>query len=197
MSSDGLSNSLTHFFVGSTNPVKVASIEKVAAEHWPTAIVSGYEVPSGVSAQPGTDEETRLGAENRAKAALQKGLSELSDLAGVRCVGVGLEGGIFAQKGEMWSTVWCAVVDQAGNIFVSNGARLRVPDSIANRIRSGEEMGHAVQNLTGITNIKQKHGMVGVITNNFVDRTSEYSVIARLTIGLWFGRNWERNVTRS
>jgi non-canonical (house-cleaning) NTP pyrophosphatase len=41
------------------------------------------------------------------------------------------------------------------------------------------------------SNTKQAGGAIGVITRNFVDRTEEYTGIAKMALGLWYGRNWE------
>ncbi len=177
-------------FVGSTNPVKIHAVEFAAVHQWPDVTVQGFETESGVDHQPMSDEETRAGAENRAKSALLKGLSTLKEVS-EDVLGVGLEGGVLEQHGEMWATVWCAVTDQSGRFFVSSGARLQVPDIIAQKIREGKEMGHAVEEISGIENVKQKHGMIGIITNSFVDRTEEYAAIAKLTLGLWYGKDWQ------
>jgi inosine/xanthosine triphosphatase len=184
-----------HLFVGSTNPVKINAVLLAASETFPEAVAKGFETQSGVSAQPKTDEETRKGAENRAKLALKAGLAELPKNSSKEVVlGVGLEGGIFEQDGEMWSTVWCAVTDTEGKVWVCNGARIHVPDIIAKGIRAGEEMGDVMQKLTGINGVRQKQGMFGVITQNFIDRTEEYAAIAKMAIGLWYGRNWQNDL---
>lgn len=167
-----------------------------ASEQWPNAVVKGFEVPSGVSAQPWTDEETRVGAENRAKKALELGTAQLGvDPSTEELLGVGLEGGVFeADNGELWSTVWAVVVDTQGNVYAANGARIRVPESIAEPMRNGEEMGPLISRLTGQSDVKHKQGMFGVITQRFIDRTEEYSAIAKLALGLWFGREWEKGI---
>ncbi len=189
-----------YFFVGSINPVKLNSVKRATVTHWPNGQVAGFEVASDVSAQPRTDAETKQGATNRAKAALQAGLVELNTKNShfqvqPIALGVGLEGGVFEQDGEMWSTVWCVVVDQEGKTFASNGARFLVPKIVADRIRAGEEMGVAASHISGIENVKHKSGLIGIITNDFIDRTAEYSAIARLAIGIWFGRDWEEQLS--
>jgi len=81
-----------------------------AAETWPKIKVSGFEVMSGVSEQPITDQETKTGAINRAQAVLQIGLKEAVDSKDI--LGVGLEGGVFVDdQNQTWTTVWAAVVD--------------------------------------------------------------------------------------
>ncbi len=199
-----------YFFVGSTNPVKVASVKQALLGTYPMAEVKGIEVKSGVSAQPMSDAETKLGATNRAQAALQAGVAELmardpaTDSFGGRfvAIGVGLEGGVFesqptsksstSERSEMWSTVWVVVADQENRIFATNGARFLVPEVVAARIRQGEEMGVAAAQLSGIDNVKQKGGLIGILTHDFTDRTTEYTAIAKLSLGMWYGRPWQK-----
>jgi inosine/xanthosine triphosphatase len=184
------------FFVGSANPTKVNAAKLATAHQWPDAVVEGFDVESGVSHQPNSDAETRQGAEQRAQRALARGLKHREKKTtdqSETILGIGMEGGIFEKDGEMWSTVWVAVVDMEGKFWVANGARFKVPLLVAERIRQGEEMGHAVQHITKLDNIKQKHGMLGVITENFISRTEEYMGITKLAVGLWYGRNWQNH----
>ena len=71
---------------GTTNPAKLKPVQLVFGQVFAGAQVRGLSVPSGVREQPIGEEETELGAINRAKAAL----------AGVQGAGwgVGLEGGV-------------------------------------------------------------------------------------------------------
>lgn len=189
-----------HLFVGSTNPVKVNAVTIAASESWPEAAVTGFEVASGISEQPMSDEETRQGAVNRAKNALTQGLSQISSSVdtSLQALGIGMEGGVFlrtdatdlSQRNELWSTVWAAVVDTQGNLFETNGARFKIPDPIAQPILEGQEMGPVVGALFGDMDAKKKNGAIGLVTNNFIDRTEEYTGIIKLALGLWFGRNW-------
>jgi inosine/xanthosine triphosphatase len=208
---------ITHLFVGSTNPVKINAVINAASETWPEIIAQGFAAPSGVSDQPIGDEETRLGAKNRAVAALEMGLAGLSgppsplgsqdssdssnptgftsssEAPLQTCLGVGLEGGVVELSDGLYSTVWVSVIDSQGNHTEANGARFRVPDQIAQLILAGGEMGPVVEKLVGEVDVRQKQGMIGVITNGFVDRTEEYTGIAKMALGLWYGRNWNKN----
>lgn len=191
---------IMQIFVGSTNPVKVNSTAIAASETWPEAKVKGLEVASGIAAQPMSDEETQQGSKNRAVAVLELAkkmlLAEgsIDDLKN-NLLGVGLEGGVFLKGDELWSTVWATVVDVEGNVFQSNGARFKVPQLIAQKILTGGEMGPVVSQITGKDDIKQKSGAIGIVTNNFIDRTEEYTGIIKLALGLWYGRNWEKKLT--
>lgn len=181
------------FCVGSTNKVKVHAVRLATQSRWPDAEVQGFKVASDVSEQPFSDDETRTGAENRARAALAAGIkaqapagSELTDM-----LGIGLEGGVFEHaNGELWSTVWVVVVDSQGRVYEANGGRIKVHPLITARLRQGQELGPLMEQLTGTSDVRSNQGMFGVVTNNFVDRTQEYSSIARMAIGIWYGRHW-------
>lgn len=184
-----------HIFVGSHNPVKINAVVGAASETWPDVVVEGFDVPSGVAEQPIGDQETKNGAINRAKDTLLAGLAKFETngftFAPDAVLGVGLEGGVFDDnEGQMWSTVWAVVVDKLGFMEFANGARFKVPDVVAKIIRAGGEMGPAISEVVGEAEIRKKQGMIGITTKGFVDRTEEYQGIAKLALGLWYGRDW-------
>ncbi len=181
-----------HIFVGSHNPVKINAVTIAASETWPDTTIIGHDAPSGVSEQPIGDEMTRAGAQNRAKAALAWGITEVPITT--HALGVGLEGGVIDLGTEMWSTVWVAVTDSDGYMAESNGARFLVPEMVAKRIRAGEEMGPIVAQVSGLADVRKKQGFIGVLTQGFVDRTEEYSGITKMALGIWYGRNWQNAV---
>lgn len=185
-------------FVGSTNPVKTNAVTIASSETWPDVQVTSIDVPSGVNEQPIGDPETRTGARNRAVAALDQGLSELEAAGRTysqdEVLGIGLEGGVVEIDDELWSTVWVVVTTTDGEFYESNGARFPVPKIVADRIRKGEEMGPIMNKLVGDHDVRRGIGMIGVITNKFVDRTEEYMGITKMAIGLWYGRDWQNGL---
>lgn len=184
-----------NIFVGSTNPVKINAVTIAIAEKFPEAKVSGIPVKSNVASQPRSDDETRKGAINRAHAAFEKAHLDKRNSDKNSILGVGLEGGVFENEaGELWSTVWVCVVDSDGNTYESCGARFKIPESIAQPIKEGGEMGPVVDKILGGESVRQKGGAIGVITKNFLDRTEEYTIIAKMALGLWFGRNWQQEL---
>ncbi len=182
-----------HIAVGSTNVVKINAVKQAVTHMWPEAVVEGFETDSGVSPQPRSDHETFVGSRNRAQWALdemQKKLQvnlfdEKPDM-----LGVGLEGGVDETEDGLMNVVWCSVIDCEGNCFSSSGARFILDDEVSSRILSGEEMGPIMDSIVRDKDTKRKGGMIGIVTRNFFNRTEEYASIARLTIGLWFGRSW-------
>lgn len=179
-------------FVGSQNPVKINAVVTAASETWPNVQVQGLNIPSGISDQPISDEETKLGAENRALKALEDGLLSSDSATQKEALGIGLEGGFFvADDDTVWNTVWGAVADPKGNLFSVSGSRFELKEPLASALKSGKELGPFMSSLTGFSEVNQKQGMIGVITNGFIDRTEAYSGLAKLAIGLWYGRNWQ------
>ncbi len=101
--------------VGSKNKTKVGAVEKV----WKDATITSLSVPSGVAAQPFSDEETMQGAINRAKRALEEGEAQ---------IGIGLEGGVMKTEHGLFMCNWGALATSDGKIFVAGGARITLPD---------------------------------------------------------------------
>lgn len=187
--------------VGSNNPVKL-NATKQALEQWQHCSIIGQEVESGVPAQPMSDAQTRRGARNRARTAwhvataVSKKTTALN-VAPPLCLGVGLEGGVFRQGQQLWSTVWVSVCADGRKVFESNGARFALPEIIAQPILAGTEMGDVLGKLFAADDIKRKQGGIGVVTRNFVTRTQEYTAIATLALGLWYGQGWDTQLSDS
>lgn len=192
--------------VGSTNPIKVAAVRAAVEEilkfhadvtregstFWrgrlkvePSDLsIDGFDVDSGVAAQPLTDNETRRGAQNRARAVLEQN-PEL-DLA------FGLEGGVMMDPfdSQMYTTVWIAVVsrEETGEFreSIAGGGRILVPSKLAEKIQSGGEMGPTMDEMLNTVNSKHKGGLFGVVTSGVVPRQREYEEIAVMALSLWW-----------
>ena len=160
--------------VGSTNRVKVQAVLNAVLEKMPSVQVLGCDVPSRVSVQPMSDEETKRGAFERALGAQKKLQSTW---------GVGLEGGVFVELGQVWNTVWCCVVDEKGITSFGNGSRFLLPEKLSKVLLKGKEMGVAMDEFTGISDVHIKMGMLGIVTDGWVTRESEYSQLVKLTMG--------------
>jgi inosine/xanthosine triphosphatase len=190
-------------FVASENPVKINAITIAASDRYPDVEVRGLAVASGVSEQPMTDRETLNGSINRAKAlrklVLAKSYCSAKD---EEVLFVGAEGGVYCpnfskNKKELWSTVWISVLDQKGEVYSASGARFRLPQILADGILAGQELGHVIGKLFDDLDLKRKSGAIGILTEGFIDRTEEYVAIAKLAIGLWYGRHWqEKNLLK-
>ena len=144
-----------HVAVGSGNPVKHRAVENVLDGE-----VEAIAVDSGVSDQPRGREETVTGARNRALAAYDAGEFDL---------GVGIEGGVAGFDGETFLVMWAAVTD--GTVVeVGAGPAIRLPDRIAARVESGEELGPVLDDLLDTEGVARRQGAVGVLTGGRIDR---------------------------
>jgi inosine/xanthosine triphosphatase len=165
-------NTLEIIAIGTTNQAKVAAVRNVFASDRYTLIPTN--VPSGVSAQPLSDAETRQGAINRAKRALEK---ERAD------IGIGLEGGVMEIGEELWLCNWGALVDRNGIVITAGGARIPLPVEVAEGIRDGRELGDVMAEYTGNRNIRHHEGAIGIFTNGYVDRAGMFGHIVQLLAG--------------
>lgn len=162
--------------VASTNPVKIAAalegFRRMFPEHDFTA--SGISVPSGVSDQPMSDDETLTGAINRVTAAHER--EPDADYW------VGMEGGCDTHQGALQAFAWMVVMDAAGRRGKSRTAAYDLPEETARLVRQGIELGDADDIVFGRSNSKQQNGSVGLLTGDVIDRTAFYvpSVILAL-----------------
>ncbi len=153
--------------VGSKNPVKVnctkAAFEKAFPDH--SIIVEGVSVPSGVSDQPMTDQETWTGAKNRTEAAK----SEFNQAD----YWVGIEGGISDSKNHMEAFAWVYILskEQQGQ---ARTATFQLPPKIRDLVNQGIELGIADDMVFNRQNSKQSNGAVGILTKDLIDRAEYY-----------------------
>ncbi len=155
--------------VGSTNPVKVAAARRVIRHFWPDATVRALDVPTGVPAQPWGIRETVEGARRRALEALTRAGADL---------GIGLEGGVeeIPEAGGVFLSGWAAVATRDGRIFVGSGGRAPLPPALVEALHRGEELGPAMDRLTGLEDTKHTVGSVGILTRGFVTREEQFAV---------------------
>ena len=154
-----------HVAVGSTNPVKIAAVRAVLARAGSGASVDGLSVASGVRDQPFGDDETIRGATQRARAAL---VAANADLA------VGLEGGVVDDGAVMKTCAWAVVVGRDGRTGVGGSLAMPLPGRVATLVRSGVELGHAMDRVSGGRDTKHGAGAVGILTAGLVDRQRAY-----------------------
>ncbi len=155
--------------IGSTNPVKVNAVKA----HFKGEVV-GVSVESGVADQPWGDEETLLGAKQRAIAAMEKGHST---------IGIGLEGGVQMVGEHLYVCNWGALVDEIGNEVVAGGARFPLPEEIKKKLELGEELGPVISDYARRVDVSKKEGAIGVFTNGAVTRTDMYEQLVSLLVG--------------
>ena len=172
--------------VGSTNPVKVAAARRVIGYYWPQAEVVPVQVESTVSAQPWGIEETIAGARARA---LQARARVDADL------GIGLEGGVeeIPAAGSIFLSGWAAVVTRDGHVYFGSGGRAPLPPPLIRAMQRGEELGPAMDVLSGQKNTKHTVGSVGILTRGFVDRESQFAVALAYALAPLLHQEWWSN----
>lgn len=153
--------------ISSKNPVKIQAVREAVQQMFPNENHSfkGISVPSGVSDQPMTDEETLQGAKNRAKQAKQ--VHPEGDLC------VGIEGGIEPREGGMMAFAWIVVegIVQRG---LGRSAGFMLPPEVCRLISQGIELGEADDIVFGKSNSKQSNGAIGLLTQDLITRTTLY-----------------------
>jgi inosine/xanthosine triphosphatase len=170
--------------VGSTNPVKLAAVRAVIGELWPAARVEALAVDPGVPDQPLCDEQMVAGALARAAAARSALDADL---------GVGLEGGVHRSPWGLLLTGWVAVVDRSGRQGLGSGGRLPLPAVLAEAVLAGEELGPAMDRLTGQHDTRRGPGAVGILTRGLVRRDEAFRVAMAYAIAQFLHPTWYRN----
>lgn len=153
--------------VASRNPVKVQSTRSGFERMFPDADfrIETVSVDSGVSHQPMTEGETLQGAENRAGAA-RAAVPEAD-------FWVGIEGGIEDLAEGMLAYAWIVILSEGPTGKGRTGGFL-LPETVAELVRGGHELGDANDQVFGRRNSKQQEGAIGLLTGNIMDRTELY-----------------------
>ncbi len=161
--------------VASKNPVKINTALGGFKKMFPNEEfeIEGVSVPSGVSDQPKTDEETLNGANNRSLAAKEQ--YPEADFW------VGIEGGISDDGVEMTSFAW-VVIQGKENMGKSRTGTFLLSPKVAELIRGGLELGDADDKIFGMKNSKQQNGAVGILTKDLLTRESFYEVSVILAL---------------
>jgi inosine/xanthosine triphosphatase len=154
--------------VASQNPVKVKATLDGFSKMFPKEQfkIKGIKVDSEVKNQPLSDEETLLGAENRARNAMKT--YPQADYS------VGIEGGIEERGKEMYTFAWVAIISKK---IVGRGktASFLLPPRVVKLIKSGMELGEAMDVIFKKQNSKQKEGAIGILSGKVIDRKALYT----------------------
>lgn len=155
--------------IASKNPVKINAVKSGFEKMFPDEVFvyEGISAASGVQDQPMSDEETLVGAKNRADHASR----ELSDAD----FWVGIEGGVQKKNEEMECFAWIVIRSKNGEIGKSRTGTFFLPYQAITLINKGIELGVANDRVFGSTDSKQGRGAVGILTDNMIDRTQYYT----------------------
>ncbi|WP_188456499.1 DUF84 family protein [Virgibacillus oceani] len=158
--------------IGSNNPTKIAAVQAI----FPNASVINRNVPSNVSEQPFSDEETRQGAINRAIACIRENPNS---------IGIGLEGGIMYIREQLYLCNWGALVDQEENVYTASGARILLPSGFQSQLTEGIELGDVMDEYTQKKEVRNNEGAIGIFTNDLVNRKEMFVHVVKLLRGQW------------
>ncbi|WP_368652412.1 DUF84 family protein [Ornithinibacillus sp. 4-3] len=158
--------------VGSTNPAKVNAVQAVFSSDK----VIAKNVPSNVSSQPFSDEETREGAINRAIQCMK---------SAPNAIGIGLEGGVMYVGEQLFLCNWGALVTSIGEIYTASGARILLPDTIKEQLEQGIELGEVMDMYMNKSGIRYQEGAIGIFTNDLISRKDMFTHVVTLLKGQW------------
>jgi len=153
--------------VGSKNPVKVGCTREAFTQAFGNVgLVEGVDALSNIPAQPRSEEETLLGAKNRATHA--KSLVPEADYW------VGIEGGVDEDTQGMYAFAWIYVLHRSGKSSQSKTGTFYLPPRVVALIQDGMELGHADDLVFQAQNSKQQGGSVGLLTHGLITREGYY-----------------------
>ena len=154
--------------VASNNPLKLNAALKGFQQMFPKEVfeVRAVKIPSVVSDQPMTDDETLEGADTRA--ALARDLMPEADYW------VGIEGGVMDRGPHLSGFAWVVVLSE-GRRGIGRSGEFFLPENLAEMVRQGVELGEADDRVFSRNNSKQSNGAVGLLTGDAVDRLDLYA----------------------
>ncbi|MFS0673120.1 DUF84 family protein [Ornithinibacillus sp. 179-J 7C1 HS] len=156
--------------VGSKNPTKVNAVQDIFIDNE----IIGIDVPSNVSSQPFSDEETMQGAINRAKLCTEVEKNSF---------GIGLEGGVMYVGDKLFLCNWGALVTPTGSTFIASGARVLLPKELEIPLKQGIELGAIMDEYANKIDVSIKEGAIGVFTNNLLSRKDMFAQVVTLLKG--------------
>jgi inosine/xanthosine triphosphatase len=163
----GIQPNSLRIIVGSKNPVKVGCTREAFSQAFGKGgLVEGVDALSNIPAQPRSEEETLLGAKNRA--------SHAKTLVPEADYWVGIEGGVDEDSQGMYAFAWIYVLHQSGKSSQSKTGTFYLPPQVVALIREGMELGHADDLVFQAQNSKQQGGSVGLLTQGIITREAYY-----------------------
>ncbi|MGM0843885.1 MAG: DUF84 family protein [Bacillota bacterium] len=164
--------------IGTKNKAKVEAVQNGFAELLCNEELDfeSFKTKSGVSEQPFSDKETIQGAVNRASEVLE--MSEGS-------IGIGLEGGVVETQYGLFLCNWGALAERGETPIIAGGARILLPETIAKRVRNGEELGPVMDDYCQSEGIRHHEGAMGIFTKGAVNRDEMFKHTVKLLIGQW------------
>lgn len=183
--------------LGSTSPAKRRAVESAVRAAYAAQLGASPAAPedvvklesvaaaSGVPDQPWGDDETRRGAEERARQARL--------LAPHAALAFGIEGGVQdVADGSLWAFAWVVVLGADGRAGTARSTAFPLPEQLSAAVRTGVELGDALDAAYGLTRAKDGAGAVGVLTGGLMDRAELYRPAVLLALIPWLAPNGEQ-----
>lgn len=154
--------------VASKNPVKIQAVElgfkrMFSGEEFEFI---GVSAPSNVADQPFGNQETFIGARNRANNAVK----EIKDADFY----VGIEGGVEEVGEDMEAFAWVCI--KSGEKYgKSRTGTFFLPKKVVELLKQGKELGEVDDIVFNIQNSKQNMGAVGILTGGEIKRADYYA----------------------
>ncbi|MFT8870784.1 MAG: DUF84 family protein [Sporolactobacillus sp.] len=161
---------------GTLNPAKLDALGRLAVFERLDAEIVGYDVTSGVSAMPMSEQETRVGAIHRARAVLAAD----ADVS----LAFGMEGGASRCGQTLFLCNWGACADRSGQVWVAAGAKIPLPRPLVDGIERGEELGIVADRFYGTHDMRSKGGTIARLTAGRVSRSDLFFHILQLLYGM-------------
>lgn len=158
--------------VGSLNPAKLNAVKKASPEG---SIIRSVDVPSGVSNQPKSDEETLQGAMNRARSAFESDPEAEA--------GIGLEGGVMWMGDKLYLCNWGALVTASNPVLTAGGVRIPLPAPVVEGLESGQELGEVMDQYAEAEGTRYHQGAIGILSNGALTRVDMFSHVTTLLFG--------------
>ncbi|NRR05406.1 DUF84 family protein [Brevibacillus sp. RS1.1] len=161
------------YALGTKNEAKRLAVQKATGTE-PFCI----SVPSGVAAQPMSEEETITGAINRAKAARSQ--------APEADIGLGLEGGLMYDEWftKQWYLISICAAWNGNELFIGKGLAFPIPNQAVHRIQQEQiELSTIIDEWGKTVGSNHRGGAYSLLTDNRVRRSDVFcdAVIAAIT----------------
>lgn len=165
--------SACRYALGTTNEAKKAAV-RLATGSEPLCL----SVPSGVSAQPMSEEETIEGAIHRAKTVLAR--LPQGD------IGLGLEGGLLYDERytRQWYLISVCAAWNGAQLHLGRGLSFPIPNRAVERIRQEQiELRVIIDEWSGIAGSNHQGGAYGLLTADRIRRADVFrdAVLAAIT----------------
>jgi inosine/xanthosine triphosphatase len=154
--------------VGSGNPIKVQATKDTFNEiiiHEKllnTVMIESIEIRiTNFNNTPNTINEMILGAKLRAEKAIKFNNADF---------GIGIEGGIHRTEFGIFITAFSVILNKTGKFGIGGAPSVRLPVQWEIEDNKEFELGSYVDFLSGNTNVKQKNGAMGFLTNDKITR---------------------------